>query len=207
MREVKDISKSIIFNKKGDISWLLSQVALLIAVGILLASVASLAFYSDWRKKAEINVIASQLARTIEAMEIKEFPERIEYLPPEKNYVYDIFISTEYVTVKRYDGKISKEIMVKKELHIRPWINPPMSDEKGAEGIYKYFGSIYGSHRNGASPSTKLPSGVLEGEIETMTKELAINPFKINCKKPLYIERISIYVEGENAESIVIIYQ
>ena len=207
MREVKDISKSIIFNKKGDISWLLSQVALLIAVGILLASVASLAFYSDWRKKAEIEVMASHFATAIKAMELKEFPEKIRYSFPDKNFNYDVFLSTEYVIVKRYDGIMSKEITVTKELHIRLWPAPPMSGGKGADGIYNYFGSIYGSHHNGASPSTKLPLGVLEGEIKTMAKELAINPYQINLKKPLYIEKIFIYVEGGNAKSLVLIYQ
>ena len=123
------------------------------------------------------------------------------------DYKYYVFLSTEYVTVKRYDGRINKEIVVRKELPIKPWINPPMSGEKGAEGIYNYFGSIYGSQHNGAGPSTSLPAGVLEGELEAMATELAKNPFKVDCEKPLYMEKIFIYEEGENAKSFVIIYQ
>ncbi|MCD6448338.1 MAG: hypothetical protein J7L58_04765 [Thermoplasmata archaeon] len=199
--------KFIRCEKRGDVSWLMSQIALLIAVGILLASISSLAFYSDWRKKAEIDVIAMQIAKIIDAAEVKDYPGRIKYMLPDKNYDYEVFLSTDYIVVKRYDGRMNKEIVATKELHTRPWINPPMSGGKGADGIYNYFGSIYGIHHNGANPDSKLPAGVLEGEMEIMANELAKNPFKIDCEKPLYVEKIFIYVEGGNAKSLVLIYQ
>ena len=199
--------KFIRCDKRGDISWLMSQIALLIAVGILLASISSLAFYSDWQKKAEINVIATEIVKTINAVEVKDYPGQIKYMLPDKNYDYEVFLSTDYIIVKRYDGRISKEIVATKELHTRPWINPPMSGGKGADGIYNYFGSIYGIRHNGASPDSKLPAGVLEGEMEIMANELAKNPFKVDCEKPLYIEKIFIFVEGGNEKSLVIIYQ
>lgn len=198
--------KSFLSDRKGIITWLLTQIGLLIATGILLASIASLAFYSDWQKEAEAKEIASKLATAIESMDLKEFPERMAYIFPDKDYRYEVYVSTDYVTVKRYDGRINKKIVAREELLINPWPNPPLIGGDSVKGFYNYLESIYKPGYDGSSPQKMMQKDMVENAFEDKRKELAKDPFNVDLNKPLYIEKVFVYTNG-GKEEYVILYQ
>ena len=86
-------------NEKGIISWLLSQLALLLAAAILLASIASITFYNDWKKEAEIRAIAMNIASEIASMDLKSYPNSTDYFLPIKPY--KIYLSPSYIRIER----------------------------------------------------------------------------------------------------------
>ena len=198
--------KSLLQDRRGVVTWLLTQIGLLIAVGVLMASIASLAFYSDWEKAAEAKVMVSNFATFIEFMDLREFPEKITYLFPEKDYYYEVYISPDYVTIKRYDGKFEKEIVVRKPLLIHPWINPEMLNEKGAKGFYTYIGSLLGENHDGSSPSRKAESDIINEKFKEALKKYAVTPLKLDTNSPVYLEKMIVYTE-EGRKEYVILYQ
>ncbi|HEC77042.1 MAG TPA: hypothetical protein ENI33_07290 [Thermoplasmatales archaeon] len=189
-------------DKRGDISWLLNQIGLLLATGILLGAITSSLFFDEWQRKAEIENITIHFTTAIESASLKEFPEKIVYKFPDKSYGYEVKISTEYITVKIPD----EEIIVKKRFPFRVWANPPVADGYGINGICNYLSNIYGEGNNGSSPESKISKENIEKEFNSTAVHLSLNPLSIETKKSVYIEKIFLYTE-EGREEYVIIYQ
>ena len=104
---------------RGDISWLLAQLSLFLATSFLLVSIAGFAFYNDWAKEAEIKNIASNFASAIYSLDLMEFPGYKTFTFPDKNFSYEVKLSSEYITIIRNDGKLKKNIEVRKKLLIK----------------------------------------------------------------------------------------
>jgi len=215
--------KYILQNKRGVISWLLSQIALLIATGILLASIASLTFYNDWKKEAELKAIADEISTFIETMDLKETENSTTLILPLKSYYYKVNISTEYISVMRKDGTIKKKIKVVEPLIIKPFVlnkslNPEwQSKEELHEWLEGYTKQKYNKKYSGTS-NNPLPSEKrseikkeLDKRLNKISKIVARQPLEIDVNKPLYIEKAIIYFEdvNKNLETIglVIVYQ
>jgi len=196
-----------IHDKEGVISWLLSQIGLLIATGILLASIASLTFYSDWQKEAEIKAIASNFATAIETADLQEFPKKSSYHFPKTDYYYEVTISTDYITVKRNDGMVSKKIVAREALLIHPWISPPMINTRGAEGFYDYLESRCEQGQDGSSPSSRIPRNIVENAFNESRKELIEYPLNIDINEPVFIEKVFVYYTEGGRGSYVLVYQ
>lgn len=194
--------KLFLHDKRGITSWLLNQIGLLLATGILLGAIASLVYSNEWQKKAEIENIASDFLNTMQSISLKEFPERISYKFPEKRYAYDVEISTDYITLRINDERIT----VKKKMNFSPWINPPCLDGYGLQGFFNYLDTKYGMENNGSSPQNRISLYHVEKEFNFTAKQLALNPFVVDVKKPVYIEKIFLYTE-EGERDYVIVYQ
>lgn len=207
------LKSGLLEDRRGVIAWLLSQIGLLLAAGVLIGAIAGLTFYSDWEKEAEGKNVASGFAATVESMDLKEFPGRTKYMFPRKDYHYNVTVSTDYVTVRRGGALMGGDITAHEEMLIHPWPDPPMSGGYGADGVYNYFGGIYGSDNNGSSRDTAVNATAVEGEFSHTKTELASNPFAIDIDKPVYVEKVFIYVYENNdpsdveREEYVIIYQ
>jgi len=211
------MSKSLLLDNRGIISWLLSQIALLLAAGILIGAIAGLTFYNDWQKQAEAKAIASHFASFVETMDLKEFPEKMTYLFPEKSYYYKVKISTDYVSVTREDGTIKNKIIGREELLIQPYIRPierkwSWNDSKE---LHDFLMDKYGHSGYIDDPiPMDEKSDVLEylkNELSDKSKELAKEPLIMeNPNEPLFIEKAFIYFKkdgGLDREGIVIIHQ
>lgn len=200
--ERENMSKLFLHDKRGIVSWLLNQIGLLVATGILLGAIISLLYSTEWQRKAEIENIASDFASVIQSVSLKEFPEKITYRFPEKRYNYEIEISTDYITLRIDDEGIT----VKKKMYFSPWINPPCLDGYGSKGFFNYLSNKYGKGNNGSSPQNSISLCYIEKEFNFTARELALNPFIVDVKRPVYIEKILLYTE-EGERDYVIIYQ
>ncbi|MEM2715109.1 MAG: hypothetical protein QW762_00135 [Candidatus Thermoplasmatota archaeon] len=133
---------------RGDISWLLAQLALFLATSFLLLSIAGFAFYNDWAKEAEIKNIASNFASEIYSIDLMSFPGNATFKFPDKNFTYEVSISTDYIKIIRNDGKLKRNIEINKKLLIKiyprcnewEWKNGRDLEKFIEEEKYKDFG-------------------------------------------------------------------
>lgn len=193
-------------DRQGVISWLLSQMGLLLAVGVLMSTIAGITLYSDWEKETEAANLASHLAATIECMDLHTFPGRKTYIIPSVGYPCRITISSDYVTVSRSDSLMGKNITVRESLLIHPWVAPPQTDGYGAQGLYNYLGMVCGGGRNGSSPHQKAPVETVEEMFSRARNLLAVHPCVLDQEKPLYVEKAFVHTTG-GMKKYVLVYQ
>ncbi len=183
-------------DRKGDISWLLSQISLLIASSFLLLSIAGMTFYNDWVKEAEIRNIASDFASKLYAVDLMQFPGNISYYPPEKSY--EIFFSSEYVIVIRHDGILKKNIEVHKELLINPWIRLATWEWKNGDELIEFLDKEE-YKRYGYDDAEEY----IKTNFSDTKRFFSLHPFKVN-NFPIVIEKIVIPEKYGGGEYVLI---
>ena len=184
----------------------------MMAAAVLLASVASVTFYNDWKKEAEIRAIAMGIVSEIASMDLKSLPNSTEYFLPSKPY--KIFLSTEYVSVVRNDGTFRKNISVVKKFLVKPFVSCEIFPWKDGKEFHNYLLEKYGSAGNISDPipynKISEVKTYLNDKLEEIAKKLAITPFQVDATKPLHIEKIFIYFEKDGrlkSISILIVSQ
>ncbi|MDD3492174.1 MAG: hypothetical protein PHU95_02740 [Candidatus Thermoplasmatota archaeon] len=193
-------------DRRGFASWLLSQMGLLLAAGVMMGAIAGVTLYSDWEKKMEASNLASHLATAVECMDLHTFPGKKALLVPPLEYPCRITMSTDYVTVSRSDSLMGRNITARKSLIIRPWVDPPQVDEHGAPGLYNYLAGVCGPDNDGASHHQKAPIDAVERARSLTSKRLAARPFILNHLKPVYIEKAFVHTT-EGRKEYVLVYQ
>ncbi|MEA2054035.1 MAG: hypothetical protein U9O96_02795 [Candidatus Thermoplasmatota archaeon] len=209
-------------DNRGAISLLLSQIGLLLATGVLIGAIASLTFYNDWQKEAEAKNIASHFATAVESMDLKEFPGQTTYLFPQKNYRYEVLISTDYITIVREDGTTTDKIIGRKTLLIKPYVRPIERNWRwnNSEELHNFLKDIHLNDVSGHSGYADDPFPIdqkneittyLKDELSDTATKLANEPLHLeNEDEPVFIEKTFIYFEKDgNLEryGIVIIHQ
>ena len=185
-------------NEKGIISWLLSQLALLLAAAILLASIASITFYNDWKKEAEIRVIAMNIASEIASMDLKSYPNSTDYFLPIKPY--KIYLSPSYIRIERNDGTIHKNINVV----VSMWVKPYIEVWKNGTDLHENLFEKYGHYGNISDYLPNEAKEDLKEEMDRICRELAARPFILDVNKPLHIEKDIIYFEDGKMDILIV---
>ncbi len=207
--------KFFLYNKKGVISWLLSQLALILATGILLASIASITFYSDWKKEAEIKAIAAELASWIYRIDLKIEENITKFFFPTKDFYYNVSISTDYIIIERYDGRFKDKIRIAYPLFIKPFVIKENLDIdwKNGEELHEKLSNLELIENRGTINDPILSyrkddtKNYLKNILDELAKELALQPLQVNINKPLIIEKCIIYFDDSSSIGLVIIYQ
>ncbi|HDN51243.1 MAG TPA: hypothetical protein ENG06_05665 [Thermoplasmatales archaeon] len=209
---------------RGIVAWLISQIGLLLAAGVLIASIASLTFYSDWQKEAEAKAIASEIATAIETMDLKSESNITPYVFPFKNYHYNVTISTEYVTVMREGGTFTDVITAREALLIKPFIRPAAWDLawNTSEELYDFLWRTYGGRQYAGNDTHPFPLNnenlvkqvkqYFSDELARTALQLARQPLRIeDTNEPIFLEKALIYFKHGNGDldtmGIVIIHQ
>jgi len=214
-------SPHLLDDTRGIVAWLISQIGLLLAAGVLIASIASLTFYSDWQKEAEAKAIASEIATQIETMDLKSGNNLTLCMLPLKNYHYNVTISTEYVTVRREGGTFTDVITAREALLIKPFIRPAAWNLawNTSEELYDFLCLNYGGGQyagNDTHPflfrDKERVKQYLYEELSRTAPVLARQPLLMeNVNEPLFLEKTFIYFEKDNGDlemmGIVIIHQ
>ena len=186
--------------KDAIISWLLSQLALLLAAAVLLAAVASVTFYNDWKKEAEIKSLAINIASEIASVDLHDYSNSTDYSLPLKPY--RIYLSPSYIRIERDDGRVHKNISVVEEL----WVKPYIGLWKNGSNLHN---DLYNKYHHYGNISDPIPSkndvrNYLDGKMDEISKKLAINPFKVDLEKPLHIEKVVIYCNDGNIDVLIV---
>jgi len=194
-------ASGLLDDEKGVLSWLLTQISLIIAAGVLIGAIAGISFYGDWQKEAELKNIASNFVASLISLELREFPYEKTYLFPLKNYHYEVELSSDYITVRREDGTINKNIICREELPIKPIITAGKNlDWTNSTEFHKFLSLNYGCD---GSPESPIPLeqreevfSYIEQEMKYNAHETAAEPITIcDLNKPLYMEKTFIYFE------------
>jgi len=215
-------SPYLLDDTRGIIAWLISQIGLLLAAGVLIASIASLTFYSDWQKEAEAKAIASEIATAIETMDLKSESNITPYVFPFKIYHYNVTISTEYVTVMREGGgTFTSTIRAREALLIKPFIRPAAWNLawNTTEELYDFLCLNYGGGQYAGNEThpflfrdKERVKQYLCEELSRTAPVLARQPLRIeDTNEPIFLEKALIYFKHGNGDldtmGIVIIHQ
>jgi len=202
-------------DKRGVLSWLLTQVALLMAAGVLIGAIAGITFYADWQKEAEARNIALNFVATVESMDLREFPEEIVYMFPLKSYHYEVEISTDYVTVIREDGTIKNKIFGREAFIVKPYVRAQAQNWSSSKELHDFLKSKYGAAGDADDPITASRKGevlsYLDDGMSYTAHEISVNPIKANANEPVFVEKTFVYFKGKSGEiekkGIVIIHK
>jgi len=199
------MSKSVFLDdKRGVLSWLLTQVALLMAAGVLIGAIAGIAFYADWQKEAEARNIALNFVATVEAMDLREFPGEIVYTFPSKSYHYEVEISTDYVTVTREDGTIKNKIFGREAFIVKPYVRTLAQGWSSGKELHNFLKSEYGATGDADDPITasqkKEVVSYLKNEMSYTAHEISVDPIKANANEPVFIEKTFIYFKEKGGD-------
>jgi len=188
-------------DEQGIMGLTLSQIGLIIATGIILAAVFSLIFLNDWQRNAELKNIANGFSTLVERAEIKFFEETIVFNFPDKDYNYNVSISSEYIVVSS-KGKIGNDISFKELFLIKPWPQKKDSPWFGRVGLHNYLKENFGNSGNVSDPIKKFNiddvKNYFKNEMENVNKSFALSPVHILTNKSVYIDNVFVYYDNND---------
>lgn len=197
-------------NDKGVMGLVLSQLALIIAAGILLASICSLVFLNDWQKTAELKNIASRFTTAVEGADTYFVEHTMHFFFPIKDYLYTISLSTEYVVVEAF-GAFGNTISIKERLLVRPWLQYNTTSWVGRQGLHDYLVSHFGESGTSADPISIESSNDVRDYLTTAWMEnvslFASTPYLIENPSGVFIDKAYIYYENGEKQTFVFVYK
>lgn len=201
------MSRSIRDNN-GVMGLTLSQIGLMIAMGILIAAVFSLVFQNDWRKEAELQNIATSFSTMVEGMDSRFFENTTGFLFPDMEYHYNVSISTEYITVST-EGNVGNDLSIKERFLVKLWPNSNESTWGTGAALHDYLKDNFGNSGNISDPIQNVDNvkNYLNNEWENVSGSLALKPLYVSIDEIIYIEKACIYYEDGGKQGIVFIYQ
>ena len=182
---------------------------------LLLSAFRIYPIFQERESRLYLDAVASDLASKIEAVDSITIPGyKYNYVFEENSRNVKIEISTEYIVAH---GNLSTRMWGERELiHAEPVIMhvyPPNSNWNNTSGFRKSVSDLIGEGKNGdASSPLEFPvdKEKVDKIFESITKELALNPFVPDPEKPLFIEKVIMYYKNQTEilkRDYVFIYQ
>lgn len=188
----------------------LSQLALIVAAGILLASVCSLVFFNDWQKSAELHHIASGFTTMVEGVDTYFVENTTAFFFPEENYHYTVDLSTEYVVIESF-GTVGSLLSLKERLLVRPWPQHNTTSWVGRQGLHDYLLDQFGESGARDDPISPEDTDDVQTYLATAWNEnvslFASNPYHIDVDTRVYIDKAYIYYEDGEKQTFIFVYQ
>ena len=207
-------------NKKAVMSLTFSHIGLIIATGILFSAVISVVFLNDWQKKADIENIASSLSTLVQGIDTRFFENVTMLYLPDKNYDYNIGISTEYVTVDT-SGNWFNTLSIKHRFLKKPLLNRNYKEWITGKNFHSFLNDAYGCFGNETDPIMSTDVDSVKDEIKSIFEHanfsFSADPLYLEVEKPVYIEQVFVfydldgdnewYKENDEKQSFVLVYQ
>ncbi|RLF33819.1 MAG: hypothetical protein DRM98_01685 [Thermoplasmata archaeon] len=188
-----------IVNDKGIMGLTLSQIGLIIATGILLSAVFSFLFFNDWYKTAELRNIANSFSTLVEGMDSRFFENTTVFYFPDKNYRYNVSISTEYIIVES-EGNWRNKLSIKESFLRKPWLRQTGENWTNGEELHIYLNTTYSCYGEESDPIKKTHISSVKNYLnnlrDTANKSFALKPFYIDINKPVYIDKVYIFYDN-----------
>ncbi len=195
-----------IHNENGIMGLTLSQIGLMVASGILIVAVFSVLYLNDWQRTAELKGTATQISTLIEGLNSQFFENAISYRFSDKNYQYNISISTEYIIISA-KGNRKNVLSVKKQLSVKIWPQSFDSMWIGADGLHDYlkhilrneshaFVNTSGNFSDPVSPDNiEWVQDNLSNIQKNIQASLAVHPMYMPTNRTVIIEKAIIYYD------------
>ncbi len=195
----------------GWADFFITRIGLILFAAVLLTSAFKIyPMFQEREARAGLDVIASDLASKIEAVDSMTMPGyRYSYVFDNKIKDVNIEISTEFVTMRRnFSAGIQGELV-----HAEPLVThvyPPNNNWTNTSGLRKYLSDTFGYGGDGSAPLDLEDKEKVEGMFSHTIPELARAPFRPDRERPLNIEKVMIYYHtGKETitRDYVLIYQ
>jgi len=186
------------------LSW--SQLGLLLVTGILLTAVFSVLFFNNWQRRDDLTTIASRFSTAMQTMDIQFFEDTSFYCFPEKNYPYEVSVSTEYLSITA-QGMLNTVLSVKERFVIRPWIR--LSDDEwiSGEDLHRYLNETYGHFGVESDPINITILNNIFQDWNISNQSLAQHPYNIHLHESIFLDKVILFYEDGNQKEILLIYQ
>ncbi len=209
-----------IINKKAIMGLTLSHIGLFIATGIIVSAVFSFIYLNDYNKKAELDNLGNRFKVLVEAMDTKFFENQTRFFFQDLDYDYNVFVSREYITVES-SGNWNNILSSKTSFLKKPLIRKNDSLWKSAEEFHNYLHISFESYGNKSYPinHTKIDDvkDYLFSEQVHANFFYSKNPFKLDLKKPVYVEKAYVFYDKDGStywekntdekDELILIYQ
>ncbi|MBN2066284.1 MAG: hypothetical protein JW771_05710 [Candidatus Thermoplasmatota archaeon] len=200
----------LLHNEKGVMGLVLSQLALVIAAGILLAAICSLVFFNDWQKTAELQHIASGFTTIVEGVDTYFVENTTTFFFSKKNYPYTVDLSTEYVIVETF-GTFGNVLSLKERLIARPWPQYTGVSWVGRHGLHDFLLSQFGESGTSTDPISTGDIDDAQNYLANAWNEnvslFASNPYWVDVNVGVFIDKAYVYYEGGEKQTFIFVYQ
>jgi len=184
----------------------LAQIGLFLATGILLTAVFFLVFSSDWQRTAEIRSFASSFSNLVEDIDSSFFENSTRFQFPSKKYVYTVKLSTEYIVISA-KGFWDADLFVAEHFLIQPWPRSSQQNWTTGEDLHEYLNTTCG-HRGTKNDSiSSVNFTQLSQEQNTTISFYALHPLEILIREPVFLEKVTIFYDGEKKHDFLLMYQ
>ncbi len=211
-----------IANQDGFIGLTLSQLALLVATGILISSVVGFVFLNDWGREAELKNISTSFMSIVEGMDTRFFENTTSFVFPDEDFEYSVFLSSEYLTVES-DGSWNSRLSLKTRFLSSVWPRDGSGGWTSGEELHDFLNlcASYASSGREDDPISKScisdTKDYLNATFEDDEKKYALNSMRLDVFYPVYIEKVYIYYDSsgdgvwssdeDTREGFILVYQ
>ncbi len=200
-------------DESGWADFFITRIGLILFAAVLLLSAFKIyPMFQEREAEAGLDVIASDIASKIEAVDSTTVPGyRYSYAFDKKVKDVDIEISTEFVSVRRnfstgfWGGR---ELVHAEQLVMH--VYPPNNNWTNTSGLRKFLSDELNHSGDASSPLDIMDKGKVDSMFENKVLELARAPFKPDKERPLNIEKVLVYYnKGKEtiARDYVLVYQ
>ena len=193
-------------NTQGIMGLSLSQIALFLAIGILLASVLSFVFFNNWQRTNELRSFSHRFSSFLEDMDYLFYENATRFEFPEKTYPYTIQLSSEFI-IASAKGVLGNDLHVVERFVIRPWIRSSPQNWTTGENLHDYLNTSY-DHRGSQDDPISLENfTVLHQQQNTSASYCALHPSEILLHEPFFVEKATIFYGQGQRYDVLLVYQ
>ena len=208
-------------NNSGVVGLTLSSIGLIIATGVILAAVFSFLYFSEFQRSSELKNIGSGFSIMVEGMDTRFFENTSMYFFLDKEYYYNVSISSEYIIVNAEGSWWGRDLSEKQRFVVKPWPRKNNPDWVSGEQLHVYLRDNYGRTGKILEPINETDiddvKNYINSERESANLSLVSSPFYVDRHKPVFIDKVLIYYntddnngwdkELDEKQELLIIYQ
>ncbi len=193
-------------NTSGVIELTLSSIGLFLASAILLTVVFSVVFSNDWQRTAELQSLTSDFSNLLLDLQNLFFDTEHSFHFSQKNYLYRVFLSSEYIALSA-QGSWGTDLFVTKRFLVPIWPRLPTQNWTTGADLHSYFNETYGHQGLPEDPLSAENFTRLLNEQNTTARYFASQPYEILIQKPVILEKVRVYYDPGMSYDFLLVYQ
>lgn len=190
----------------GVLDVTLTHIGLFIVTAILLTVVMSFIYSNEWQRTDELQSIATSFSNLLMDIDSIFFENTTLFQFPEKEYPYNVSLSTEYIRISS-KGAWGNELVVTHKFMIRPW--PRDTDQNWTTGVdlHAYLNKTYGHFGTENDSISSVNLSDICDKLNTTIVHFAAHPLELINQTPVYVEKVTIFYDSQNKHDFLLVYQ
>lgn len=192
------MSRSFFPNSTGVMSLLIPTLGLLVAAAFIFIALFSIIFANPLHDKIELQNIANTFTTHLQAIDAYMIETKTIFLFPAETTTLQFFLSPASLSITNQDSV--EPIVFNQILITHPWIrtsdDPWMTTEEFHTYLFMTFGST--GVQLDPLPYTENLQNILQNEWNQSYDTYTYNPYQIDPKDPIIIEKCILYLDKNN---------